>query len=319
MELSRYLRIFPQGPGLDQRLVLNLKTGAKVQLRQSVLSAIDQDALSSEEKTRLLDLGIIVSNHQTETESVKNRLRILNRKSTFLRVTVVLNLDCNFSCRYCYEGDLKGNRYMSHQTADQLVSFIGKQLTTEKKTLLVDFYGGEPLMSLGLIDRISKTLLDLVRDRGIKFSSALISNGSLFTRKTAKRLAPLGLQSVKFTLDGPADIHDRYRPFKSGPGSFDRVFNNILETCDLVNVAIGGNYDQHSYPEFVRLLDHMIDKGLTPERVVSVKFDPILKPTRSNPGLAHYQPGLRLSAHVLWRLPVPALCGNRCHRQGQLP
>ncbi|MBW1679516.1 MAG: putative geopeptide radical SAM maturase, partial [Deltaproteobacteria bacterium] len=93
----------------------------------------------------------------------------------------------------------------------------------------------------------------------------------------AEELVPLGLEGVKITLDGPAEIHNRYRPFKSGAGSFDTIIRNIKDTWDLVKIGLGGNFESNTYEKFPRLLDYLIKEGLTPEKIAMVKFDPVMK------------------------------------------
>ena len=75
-------------------------------------------------------------------------------------------------------------------------------------------------------------------------------------------------------------MHNHYRPFTSGKGSFDTLIKNIKETWDLVEIHLGGNYDQSSVGSFVKLLDILEAEGLTPEKIASVKFDPHHVPGR---------------------------------------
>jgi len=172
---------------------------------------------------------------------------------------------------------MKGNLYMSDETADHLIDFIKDNFPEHKKSLLIDFYGGEPLLSIRLIKSISRALKSFTERRGASYSFTLVTNGSLFTRQLAEELAPLGLKNVKITLDGPAEIHNRYRPFKSGAHSFDTIIRNIRETCDLVKIGIGGNFERDNYEKFPFLLDYLVGKGLTPEKIGMVKFDPVTK------------------------------------------
>ena len=141
----------------------------------------------------------------------------MNSRNKALDVVAVMNLDCNFDCVYCYEGDLKGDRYMSARTADDLVAFVKQRLTPDKNKLIVDFYGGEPLLSADRIESLSRKLKASAEAIGVEYRFALVTNGSLLKRRLVERLAPLGLQSAKVTLDGPAEVHDQYRPFKSVP------------------------------------------------------------------------------------------------------
>ncbi len=127
------------------------------------------------------------------------------------------------------------------------------------------------------IVRISEKIRAFAEEKGILYSFSLVTNGVLLTPRVVERLAPLGLIGAKVTLDGPEHIHNLFRPFKSGKGSFDVIVRNLKETADMIRLQIGGNYTREYYRQFPLLLDHLADSGLTPARVPLVKFDPVVK------------------------------------------
>ena len=59
-------------------------------------------------------------------------IRRLNNNNSCLNITVVMNLDCNFACTYCYEGEMKGKLYMSDETAGRLTDFIKEKVIGKK-------------------------------------------------------------------------------------------------------------------------------------------------------------------------------------------
>jgi uncharacterized protein len=92
-----------------------------------------------------------------------------------------MNMDCNLSCVYCYEGNMKGKHFMSGETAERLLAFISERLTPDKKLLNIDFYGGEPLLSLNLLKTIALKAGNLSRRRGVDFTFSLTTNGRTTT------------------------------------------------------------------------------------------------------------------------------------------
>jgi uncharacterized protein len=276
MQPSPYLKVYPCAEKPGHVLLFSTKKASKIILKQETFESLGNGNLSSSDENLLSNLGMIVDDRQAEQDAVLGFMDKVNAKSTGLSLMVVLNLDCNFACTYCYEGDMKGKHYMSADTADRLIDFIKERLTEDKKSLIVDFYGGEPLLSAGLIKHISQALKSVAENKGATYDFTLVTNGSLFTRQVAQALVPLGLKSVKITLDGPAEIHNRYRPFTSGAGSFNTIIKNIKETWDLVKIGIGGNFERGNYGEFVALLDYLAKEGLTPDKIPMVKFDPVM-------------------------------------------
>ena len=277
MALSRYLKVYPCPDEPGEVLLFSTRTAAILMVSKKTLEAAVAGRLSPAQEAQLTRLGVLVADHDAERDDVRLLLQKINARNTTLNLTAVLNLDCNFACPYCFEGDMKGRHYMSETTAGQLIDFALKKLTAEKKGLVIDFYGGEPLLSTDLIKLIAGRLKPQVEGRGATFGFSLVTNGSLLSRKTTAELVALGLKGVKVTLDGPAEHHNVSRPFKSGAGSFDAIIRNLRETCDLIKIGIGGNYTEQNYNAFVDLLDVLLDQGLTPEKVGVVKFDPVFK------------------------------------------
>ncbi len=244
-------------------------------LKKEIFESIDNGNLSSESLKTLSDLGVVVPDRKAEISSMTGFIDGLNSRDTGMNVTVVLNLDCNFACVYCYEGDMKGKLYMSEDTADLLIAFIKERFAETTKSINIDFFGGEPLLSRDLIKYISRAVKTFAEGRSAAYTFSLVSNGSLFKGQVAEELKAVGMQTIKITLDGPAEVHNGCRPFKGGGGSFDAILRNIKETCDVVNVGIGGNFSRENYKTFPGLLDYLEGEGLTPGRISAVKFDPV--------------------------------------------
>ena len=277
MYLSRFLKAYPSEDMPDKLILFSTKRASKIIVSKGTFQSMEKGELFPEDEALLLKLGMIVHDRDEERQAVLGLMDEINESDPGLSLMVGLNLDCNFSCVYCYERDMKGNLYMSDATTGRLVDFIRGNFPENKTFLRVDFYGGEPLLSLGLIKSLSNELKSFAESRGAAYSFTLVTNGSLFKRDVARELAGLSLESVKITLDGPAEIHNRYRPFRSGAGSFDTIIRNIKDSCDLVKIGIGGNFDVTSYDKFVLLLDYLENEGLTPEKIPMIKFDPVMK------------------------------------------
>jgi uncharacterized protein len=180
---------------------------------------------------------------------------------------------------------------MTPQTADRLMDFIRARFTKEKIGLRIDFYGGEPLLSMDLIRRISRAATDFARSRGAACRLNMVTNGALLKARTAEELSGLGLESARITIDGPPEIHNQSRPFKNGAASFDTVVKNVRDACGMLKIAIGGNFEKHNYKKFPLLLDCLSDMGLTPEKIGPVKFDPVMKAPQGGIPVPEYYGG----------------------------
>jgi len=267
--------MFPCRDDPGRVLLFSTRSFAKLLVPHALLTAIDEGTLTDKELETLVRNGFLVDDSEEERQEMMAAIDEANRRSSRAVLTVVMNLDCNLACTYCYEGAQRGSHYMSPDTGELLVRFAREEFLERGKDLLIDYYGGEPLLSADRIRDISGTLKSLAEREGRCYEFTLVTNGTLLNRATVSQLVPFGLKSARVTLDGPRENHDSYRPFISGEGSFDAIIRNLSEVSDLISIGIGGNYTRESYRSFPKLLDTLIAKGLTPDRISHVLFSPV--------------------------------------------
>ncbi len=315
MQSSFYLKIYPAPDNPTQLLLYSTRNASALLLDKEIFQALEEGRLSPDQAATLSKLKMLVPDREAERAAMLGILDAQNPRNTGLHITVVLNLDCNFACPYCFETGVKGDLYMTGATAALLTAFIEDHWREHKDTLRIDFYGGEPLLSLELIVAISQAAQAFAAARGARYFSTLVTNGSLFTRKVAERLAPLGLTNARITLDGPAEIHNQSRPFKSGVGSFEAIVRNIKATWDLVKVGVGGNYTRENYKSFAQLLDYFEAEGLTPDKVSMFKFDPAVNLPDNN-GIPVEFTGGCLSVNEPWIVAAEAFLREEILKRG---
>ncbi len=274
MPLSRYCIQFNHPESIDQVVLFSTRTAAMVSFHRDVLQDMERGILSSDEREAISELGLYITSIDEEKLEMRSYIDRMNIASRTLKPLVVLNLDCNLACAYCFEGTRKGKHFLSEETATWLMRFIDNRMD-KKDDIKITFYGGEPLLSTDMIMHIAERTNRLSDARGIAYGFNLITNGTLLTRRVVESLKPLGLQSVSVTLDGPSNVHDQSRPYKSGTGSFDTIISNLQDICDLIDIEIGGNFTQTNYRMFPELLDVLIKSGLSPDQISSVRFDPV--------------------------------------------
>jgi uncharacterized protein len=252
-----------------------MKSASALLVPSGLIEDMKDDNLSDEEKETLVAEGFLVKDVSEEKRGMLSFIREVNALDKTLNYILVLNLDCNLGCTYCFEGQRKGKFYLSDETAGRFVDFV-KRSSVGKEEINITFYGGEPLLSMDRIEAISQELRLFAQQQKLIYGFSLVTNGTLLTTENVKRLTPLGLKGAKVTLDGPKEVHDAFRPFKSGAGSFDVIMRNIRDVCHMIRIQIGGNYTQEHYREFPRLLDVLSGNGLTPDKLSLVKFDPVV-------------------------------------------
>jgi uncharacterized protein len=136
---------------------------------------------------------------------------------------------CNLNCEYCFyleKQALFGPGEQYRISDDVLSAFITNYITSQP-TLVVEFVwqGGEPtLLGVDFFKRVIELQKPFVRQKTI--SNSLQTNGTLLTDEWCAFLKKHNFM-VGISLDGPKDIHDRYRRDRKGSGTFNRVIRGL--------------------------------------------------------------------------------------------
>ncbi|MBI4702663.1 MAG: radical SAM protein [Deltaproteobacteria bacterium] len=143
-----------------------------------------------------------------------------------MELTLFIDHQCNLRCAYCYNGD-KFSRPMSAETMRRAVDLA---LRRPGDDLHVSFFGGEPLLHLDLLRETVAYVEAAVAARPAPRPSLLFvlnTNGTLLGDEALGLLGPPRRWSAYVSLDGPRELHDRYRVNAAGRGSFDAAMAGI--------------------------------------------------------------------------------------------
>ncbi len=205
-----------------------------------------------------------------------------NLSACLTDLTINLTSNCNLRCVYCWNDHgkysnarfLKGktvesgkeakNAYMPVEIALKAVDTLVR-LRGSDKDLVVDFYGGEPLLNLTTL----MATVDYCRENQskwkINFHFLLATNGTLLTSSIAKKLLNKGVQ-IAVSIDGPKVVHDHNRPFIDRTGSFDTISANLKKMPKaIIKRLVGRATVTPFFPDMVKLYEHL--KGLGFERI----------------------------------------------------
>jgi uncharacterized protein len=276
MVVSPYIKTVSGSDDRDTALIDSTLRGTSLQVPRTVAEARLNGALGGIERESIPGHDILVPDAETELQRVMEHFDRSNAHASRFNALVVLNLDCNLACPYCYKNHFRGRSSMNEATADLLVETILKGPITAGREVLLDFCGGEPLLSIPLIRRIAEPLCDAAIKAGTAFSFNLFTNGTRLTRRVVEELLPFGLAGARITIDGPPDVHNRQRPFLSGTGSFGLIMSNLKDVCGPLKVQLRGNYTRDNYRCFPELLDILEREGITPDKVYMLKFSPVI-------------------------------------------
>jgi uncharacterized protein len=124
-----------------------------------------------------------------------------------LGLTIAPTLACNFRCDYCYE-ERRAN-YMTREVEQAIVEFIRRTIHS-LRALSITWYGGEPLLALNTIERLSAEFIALCDEHSCQYGASMVTNGYLLTPATASSLESMRVGTVQVTLDGLPHTHYVY-------------------------------------------------------------------------------------------------------------
>jgi uncharacterized protein len=140
---------------------------------------------------------------------------------------------CNLRCKYCvYSGKSRYTRAhgindITFDTAIKAVDYFLKRAghSHKKEKIGIIFYGGEPLLNVGILKRIVTYITTHYKDKDVFYS--VITNGILLGRKSTIDFLISNNFFVTVSIDGPSHIHDRYRVCLNNKPTLKRIINNL--------------------------------------------------------------------------------------------
>jgi len=143
---------------------------------------------------------------------------------------LVLNItnQCNLACTYCYEFGADKiatpagkTKYMAIDTAKASVDLLLAQ-SGGRPAVHITFFGGETLMNFPLLREVVAYSTAQAEAQGRTITFSLTTNATLLTDEIIEFLADQQI-GVTVSIDGPKEMQDKRRVYKSGKGSYDVI------------------------------------------------------------------------------------------------
>ena len=141
--------------------------------------------------------------------------------------------NCNMVCGYCY--DAKSRPCQSKMNMKTLMNSIKKPAYFNGKGRISPFlwHGGEPLLvGLGFFREVVRIQGELERE-GYLFDNAIQTNGTLINEEIADFFNEYKF-SVSLSLDGPKELNDLTRLYRSGRNKSRSTFSDVLKSIALL-------------------------------------------------------------------------------------
>jgi len=205
-----------------------------------IMKPIDADlraGLSKDDAEALADilgqlrrLGILI-----EPDDVKEhkRMAVVDGSSSMTHLAIFVTTKCNLACTYCYARGGESEQSMSRDTwllamdyfFANLEAAVNQRKDKRKNLNLAIHGGGEPTVEFDLLRSIVADFSDRACAMGLQPSVGMGTNGTygdaVHQWIIDKRI------NVNISLDGPREVQNHQRPFRSGQPSYGLVERNI--------------------------------------------------------------------------------------------
>jgi uncharacterized protein len=195
--------------------VIKLEGGDSAELAELLAgprTTVHEEELGAELTARLWRNGFLVDPAADEVEPVRERYWTARGRAPVVLV-VTTTMECNLGCYYCYEsrtGDAIGA-----DSADDLARVAAERLGRQgKRSLHVNWYGGEPLLNIEAMERGSLAIQEYCASAGVAYHASVLSNGTRWPDDVGEFVARHRLRQIQISFDGLKENHDRRRHYR---------------------------------------------------------------------------------------------------------
>lgn len=203
-------------------------------------------------------------------ESLVDVIAELESKTGIVYYTLLPTTACNARCFYCYEEGVKPES-MSDETIEQVISFIER--TKRDGKIIVNLFGGEPLLGTSAIDRV----LEGLRKKQVEFETYITTNGYLFTKSMADHIInDWNCTFIQFSLDGNEEEYNRRKNYvNSSSSAYKTVLNNIQFAYEKkIKTNLRCNIDYQNCDGLEEFIADIV-KAVPPTKKVTITFAPL--------------------------------------------
>lgn len=193
-----------------------------------ILLRVQQEALQHEDKLEeMLSKEYFTADSTYKIPTIDELIR--RRKYGVLALFLTYN--CNLKCKYCVVRSLSKtslNRVYKMNSAIlfKSIDFFFNNLPTREKVQIL-YFGGEPLLEFNLLKESVEYIKKIAQSQRKEVSFSISTNGTLLVDKKIANYLRNNKFNILISIDGPKYIHDKYRVYKNGRGSFENVMKGI--------------------------------------------------------------------------------------------
>ena len=284
MQLSRFVVVY-EGVREDENVLydviedrpMGVDDGVLALVRRLDAGEIPADEEEEEVTRALAAQSFLVADRAADEVRLRGYLaRAAGGMLGTMYVMLMPTLACNLACTYCFQQESPAFNRMTTDTEAASIEFILRRVDEAgTPKLLVHYMGGEVLTCKDFVLRTGEVLAAAMAARGGSFAWNITTNGLDLDRPFVQAMNRLGEGSIKVTLDGDKETHDKARVYRNGKGSFDAIFENLTAVAGSVRLWVGGNFYPGQEASYERLIDRLEDAGVA-SKLEMIRFKPVM-------------------------------------------
>lgn len=212
-------------------ILYNAATGSFIRIRDDVAAALKAkrvpDGLPEDSLAMLMQAGALEDGSQRS--GILSRFELQKYNRDHVGFTIAPTIECNYACWYCYQNERRYTGAMTERVQDELVSFI-ERVTGGAKSFHINWFGGEPLLAVNVIESVSRKVADRLKDKRVRqANSSLITNGLLLNDRTVGILLAAGVTTAQVSIDNLVHRPPTHRGMVLDDGRLSPILENVLK------------------------------------------------------------------------------------------
>jgi uncharacterized protein len=256
---SRYNYFVARG---DRWIGYNARLGSIAELAGDVVEALTSDGPLDHvrDAATLVELGFLHGG-----DEVQQVLDVYDRAKagTHLCITLAPSLACNFSCSYCYQNSYRNTRVMSPAVQEATLSFIRDRVGEGRSDVVIEWFGGEPLLAKDLVLAMTPRIRETVEGAGGNLARVgMVTNGALLDAGTASELQAIGVGRVQVSFDSLYYIEGEKRGVIDPDGSPSPILRNVLTALPHLQLTLRINVGPENKCDVNQIVEVLERHGL---------------------------------------------------------
>ena len=187
-------------------------------------------------------------------------------KKPALTIVFQVTENCNMACTYCYQ-NCKTVNSMDWNVAKAAIDQAFKKSTNDYGGLIFEFIGGEPLIEIELIEKITNYTFNKMLDSHSSwleyFRVSICSNGLLYFSEKVQNFFKKYNYFIDFSvsIDGNKELHDACRVDVGGNPTYDKAisavrhFRQYYHSLDQTKMTVSPDNIFYFYNAIVNLIN----------------------------------------------------------------